>query len=169
MDEYRTHGSNRLEERRMDSNSDEGIQFLPSAEEQLLQSISAHAPLPEVLNKICATLDCRIGDVVSLISLPGNDASKRVGIALSAVRFGLHIFCSESIVADEELLGFLEMYCCIPRNPSASEFQWIERAKYLAALAIKRGMEAGDQRGRAVPHNRPARGRLLDRLVFTRD
>ena len=49
---------------------DDKIQYLLSAEEQLLQAISARAPLPELLDKICSALDCQIGNVVSMISLP---------------------------------------------------------------------------------------------------
>ncbi len=163
MDEYRSRRRDRPQERQPHPNSGGGIQFLLSAEEQLLQSISAHAPLPEVLNKICIALDRQIGNVVSLVSLPGNDASKRAGIAMSAVRFGLHIFCSESVVAEnDELLGFLEMYSCIPRLPSARECQWIKRATCLAAIAIKRDIEARHQRNCVMRENRPVRGYLLE-------
>jgi len=42
-------------------------QYFLRAEEQLLQSISCHAPLPKVLNEICCALDFQIGNVVSLI------------------------------------------------------------------------------------------------------
>ncbi|MGC2162201.1 MAG: hypothetical protein WA634_09855 [Silvibacterium sp.] len=141
-----------------------GIQAL--TEEQLLQSISAHAPLPEVLNKICIALDCQIGNVVSLISLPEDDASKRAGIAISAGHFGLHIFCSESIVAGEELMGFLEMYSCIPGSPSASEFQWIEQAKCMAAIAIKCDTEASHPNKCSMRENRPEREPALEWPVF---
>lgn len=169
MDEYRFRRRDWSKEPEPSLNSEQGIQFAPSFEKQLLQSISAYAPLPEVLNKICSALDYQIGNVVSLISLPWDNASKRGGIAVSAAVFGLHIFCTES-VADEdgELLGFLEMYSCVPRSPSPRECQWIKRATCLAGVAIKRGMEAGDQRDRAVPQNQPVRGRLLKRLVFIR-
>ncbi|MGC1107738.1 MAG: hypothetical protein WA876_14485 [Candidatus Acidiferrales bacterium] len=155
MDEYRSDRGDRPQGNQTHPNSEVGIRAL--TEEQLLQSISAHAPLPEVLNKICIALDCQIGNVVSLISLPEDDASKHAGIAISAERFGLHIFCSESIVADEELLGFLEMYSCVARLPSPRECRWIKQAACLAAIALKRDMEAGQQGGRVMHQNRPAR------------
>jgi len=117
------------------------IQYLLSAEEQLLRSISIRAPLPEVLNAICCALDCQIGNVVSLICLPGGDASEVAAIAMNAARFGLHTFCSERVVADNaEPLGSLKIYGTVQRSPSAEEFQFIERAKCLAAIAIKRQM-----------------------------
>lgn len=142
MDEYRSRRSDCSQEPQPSPNSEQGIQFAPSLEKQLLQSISAHAPLPEILNQICSALNCQIGNVVSLISLTGDDASKRTGIARSAALFGLYVFCTEDVVGENnELLGFLVMYSWISRDPSVSEFQWIERAKCLAALAIKRDIE----------------------------
>src|SRR5690348_17582183 len=84
MDEYRSRRSDCSQEPQPSPNSEQGIQFAPSLEKQLLQSISAHAPLPEILNQICSALNCQIGNVVSLISLTGDDASKRTGIARSA-------------------------------------------------------------------------------------
>ncbi|MFZ0638712.1 MAG: hypothetical protein WA020_09555 [Candidatus Acidiferrales bacterium] len=167
MDEYRSRRRDRPQRRQPHPNSGGGIQFLLSAEEQLLQSISAHAPLPVVLNKICIALDCQIGNVVSLVSLPGSDASVRAGIAMSALRFGLHIFCSESIFAEnEELLGFLEMYSCVPRLPSPRECQCIKRATCLAAIAIKRDIDVSHQGNCVVRENRPVGGRLFERLAF---
>jgi len=119
-------------------NCDGKIQYLPGVEKQLLQSISDGRPLPEVLNRICSALDCQIGNVVSLISLPADDANDLAAIAMNAALFGLYTFCSEGVAAENgKLLGSLEMYCCVPRSPSAGEFQLIERAKCLAAMAIK--------------------------------
>ena len=151
-------------------NLDDKIQYLLSAEGQLLQSISARAPLPKILNEICSALDSQIGNVVSLISLPGDDASELAGIAMNAALFGLHTFCSEGVVAENDgLLGSLEMYCSVPRSPSASEFQLIERAKCMAAIAIKRHHEAGhhDDDGCCTHGNRPVRGRVLEWPVST--
>jgi len=126
--------------------SGEGNQFLLKAEEQILQSISGRAPLPELLNRICSALDFQIGNVVSLISLPGDDADELAAIAGNAALFGLYAFCSGSVVDEsDELLGSLEMYCSIPRRPLDSEFQLIERAMCLAAIAIKLGDKAGHQ------------------------
>jgi len=142
---------------------DDKIQYLLGAEEQLLQAISSHAPLPEILNGICSALDCQIGNVVSLIALPGDDASDLVAIAMNAAQFGLHTFYSESIVAENgELLGALEMYCSEPRSPAASECPLIERARCLAALAIKIDREAGKQDSLGDGGDRPLRGNVLE-------
>ena len=43
------------------------IEYLLKAEAKILQSISARAPLPKVLNERCTALDCQIGNMVSLI------------------------------------------------------------------------------------------------------
>lgn len=123
-------------------NRDEKTRYLLSAEEQLLQSISARAPLAQVLNKICSVLDCDIGNVVSLISPPEENAADLADMAANAKRFGLYSFCSAGVLAEnDELLGSLEMYCCIPRSPSLEEVQLIQRAACLAAIAIKRNDE----------------------------
>src|SRR5882724_10021572 len=72
-------------------------------------------------------------------------------------------FCSEGVVDEnDELLGSLEMYCSFPRSPSASDSQWIERAKRLAAIAIKLDQEAAHQRNRGPRGNQPVRGRVLE-------
>jgi hypothetical protein len=123
-------------------NPEEKTQYLLSAEEQLLQSISARAPLAQVLNRICSVLDCDIGNVVSLISFPDDDATDLAAIASNAKHFGLYAFCSAGVLAEnDELLGSLEMYCCVPRSPSTEEFQLIRRAACLAAIAIQRDDE----------------------------
>jgi hypothetical protein len=141
-------------------------QYLLGAEEQLLQSISSHVPLPQVLNAICSALDCQIGNVVSLISLPGDDASDLVAIALHAAQFGLHIFYSESIVAGAgEPLGALEMYSSVPRGPSAGECRLIERARSLAALAIQVDRGAEHQSKPRAAGERPSRGDVLENPI----
>jgi hypothetical protein len=163
MDKYNSGSRDRPQEQKAHSNLDNKSQYLLSAEEQLLQSISTGAPLPEVLNGICSALDCQIGNVVSLISLPGDDASDLAEIAMNAALFGLYTFCSEGVVAENnELLGSLEMYCSVPRSPSTSEFQLIERAKCLAAIAIKLDQEADHQGNCGMRGNRPVRGRVLE-------
>jgi hypothetical protein len=139
------------------------LQDFLRAEEHILRGISTRAPLPRVLNGICSALDCQIGNVVSLISLPGDDASELAVIARNAEAFGLHIFFSEGIVAESgEALGVLEVYCCVPRSPSSRELQLIERASCLAALAIKFDMETSHQRNFDLSWNRTVRARLLD-------
>jgi len=153
----------RSQKRMLPRNSEDKIQYVLSVEEQLLQSISSGERLPEVLNGICSALDCQIGNVVSLISLPGDDPSELAAVAMNAALFGLYTFCSEGIVAEnDELLGSLETYSSFPRSPSASESQWIERAKRLAAIAIKVDQEAAQQGNRGLRANRPVRGRVLE-------
>jgi hypothetical protein len=138
-------------------------QYVLKAEEQLLQSISFQASLPKVLNEICRALDFQIGNVVSLITLPDDDPSERASIAMNAAHFGLHTFCSEGVAAEnEKRLGFLEMYCCVPRDPTAEEVQLIERAKCLAAIAIKRHNEASHQDNGGGRRNQGAHKRVLE-------
>jgi len=134
------------------------IQYL-KAEEQILQSISARAPISKILNDICNALDCQIGNMVSLISAPANNAISAAEVSRSAALFGLHVFCSVVIGAESgEELGSLEMYCCVSRNPSPREFQLIERAACLAAVAIKRHCEAGDRGNCRIHGVRSAKG-----------
>ena len=162
MNEYDFGSRDRSQKRKVHRKFNEKSQYLLSAEEQLLQSISARAPLQEVLNGICSALDCQIGHVVSLISLPGDDASELAAIAMNAALFGLYTFWSEGVVAEnDELLGSLEMYCCVPRSPSLEEFQLIERTKCLAAIAINRHNEEGHHGNRCIQLDRPLRGRVL--------
>jgi hypothetical protein len=143
-------------------NFDDKIHYLLGAEEQLLQSISARAPLPEILNGICSALDCQIGNVVSLISLLGDEATDLAETARIAALFGLYSFCSAGVVAENgELLGSLETYCCIPRSPSPREFQLIERATCLAAIGIKLDNEADHQSNCGMHGNRLVSGRVL--------
>jgi hypothetical protein len=142
---------------------DDKIQYLLRAEEQLLQAISSHASLPKVLNEICSALDFQIGNVISLITLPGEDPSDLAAIAMNAAHFGLHTFCSEGIAAEnDEVLGFLEMYSSDPRDPTAEEVQLIERAKCLAAIAIKRHNEACHQDDGDGRRSHGARKRVLE-------
>jgi len=141
--------------------SDDNSQYLLGADEQILQAISAGALLPDVLNKICDALGCQIANVVSLISLPWHDVSDLVAIAKNAALCGLYTFCSEALVSEnDELLGSLEMYCCDRRGPSPSELQLIERAKHLAALAIKREIEKNRRVHCGVLENPPVRGNM---------
>jgi hypothetical protein len=139
------------------------LQDFLKAEEHILRGISTRAPLPRVLNGICSALDCQIGNVVSLILLPGGDASELAAIARNAEAFGLHIFYSDGIVAESgEELGSLEVYCCVPRSPCSRELQLIERASCLAALAIKFDIETGHQGNFGLGGNRTVRARVVD-------
>lgn len=134
----------RSQEHGLQRHSGRDIQYLLRAEEQLLQAISACAPLGEVLRMICDALDSEIGNMMSLIALPNDDATSLAAIAKSASLFGLHKFCSAGVVGgNDELLGSLEMYCSVPRRPFLNELQLIERATCLAAVAIKRHSEGG--------------------------
>jgi hypothetical protein len=160
MDESKFVASGSSQERKPGSDCEAKIQFSLRVEEQFVQSISTRAPLPKILNEICIALDCHIGNVVSLISLPGDDPVGLAAMALNAARFGLYAFCSEEIAAENaEPLGYLEMYCSLRRKPSAEEHQFIERAKCLAAIAIKRHHETRQQ---GSCGNQPVRARLLE-------
>jgi hypothetical protein len=168
MNKFDSGSRERPQARRVRRNFDDKIEYLLSTEKQLLQSISIHGPLPEVLNRICSALDCQIGNVVSLISLSTDGASELAEIAMNATLFGLHTFCSTGVVAEnDEVLGSLEMYCCVPRSPSASEVRLIERAKCLAAIAIKLDKEAEDQGNCGMRGNRPAPERVREWPVST--
>ena len=162
MDEYYSGSRDRSKILSRHRSPNDKIQYLLKGEEQLLRSISARAPLFEVLDRICRAIDSQIGNMVSLISLPGDDVTDHAAIARIAALFGLHAFCSSSVVAgNDEVLGSLEMYCCVPRRPSPREFQLIERATCLAAIAIKRRNKASRQ-GYGCIHDK----RLVPRRVL---
>jgi|SRR5579864_632187 len=163
MNEYDFGSGGTPQKRNIQRSLDGKTQYLLSAEERLLQSISSHVPLPRVLNEICTALDCQIGNVVSLITLPGDDPNELVEIAMNAALFGLHTLCSEGVVSEnDEVLGFLEMYCSVRRDPTAEEIQLIERAKCLAAIAIERHNKASDQDNGGGPRNLGARKRVVE-------
>ena len=127
----------RLTSRHRDSGAE--VQYLLRAEEQLLHSISARMPLAEILQQICDALNSEIGNVISLASLPNDDADGLAAIVKGAGIFGLHKFCSAPVVGgNDEALGSIEMYCGVPRRPFLGEICLIERATCLAAVAIKR-------------------------------
>jgi hypothetical protein len=141
----RFHSRDRSKKRWPECNPQGEIQYLLRAEEQLLQLICSGVPLSEVLRKICNALDLELGNMISLVSLANGSATGLDAIAKSAELFGLHKFCSASVVAgDDELLGSLEMYCCAPRRPFLREVKLIERATCLAAIAITRHNEPSD-------------------------
>jgi hypothetical protein len=151
------------QERTLPREEDDKIQYLLGAEEQLLRLISIRAPLPKMLEEVCRALDCQIGNVVSLIALPGDDPAELIEIAGNLLLFGLYTFCSEGVVAGNgELLGSLEVYSCDSRTPTAREVQWIERAKCLAAIAIQRHKDAAPHRNCGMRESFPARGRVLE-------
>ena len=161
MNEYHSRGRSQI--LRLRRSSDDKIQYLMRAEEQLLQSIPARTPLLEILDRICSAINSQIGNMVSLISLPGHDVTDHAAIARIAALFGLHAFCSSGVVAEnDELLGSLEMYSCVRRRPSAREFQLIKRATCLAAIAIRHHNAANHHSYGCILGNRPVRGRVLE-------
>lgn len=117
-------------------------------ENKILDLISAGAPLPVVLNNLCTAIDLQIGNVVSVILLPDDAERNSQATARGAQEFGLHVFWAQNIpLRDENVLGSFEMYCCVPRMPSAFETQLIQRAAELAGLAI-RNHHTADELGR---------------------
>jgi hypothetical protein len=79
----------------------------------------------------------------------------------------LHIFFSAAVVAESgEELGSLEMYCCVSRLPSPREFQLIERATDLAAIAIKGDIEAGAHGNGRIQENSQVRRNAHAGLVY---
>jgi hypothetical protein len=105
-------------------------------EKSILELISMGAPLPRVLNRLCAAIDLQIGNVVSVI-LPADDQELHT-VRHKAVQFGLQVFWSASIpLRNEDVLGSLQMYCCVSRPPTPFELRLIERVTHLAALAIQ--------------------------------
>lgn len=135
-------------------------------ERQILELISRGAPLQEILNRLCIMIDVRIGNVVSIVSLPHGDENQLCSIARSAMQMGLHVFSSTSIASlDHTLLGTLELYSCDQRRPTALEYQLIERVVHLAAIALQRREEREDP----VGSNRRLSsgiGGVLERLPF---
>jgi len=114
-------------------------QTLLHGENGILELISMGAPLPGVLNNLCAAVDLQIADLVSVIALADDQAHDLPTVTERAARFGLHVFWSASIpLRDEAPLGWLEMYNCVSRDPVPLELQLIERVTHLAALAIQR-------------------------------
>ena len=100
---------------------------------------------------------------MSLISVPDNNVMSAAEASRSAALFGLHIASSVVIGAESgEELGSLETYCCVSRNPSPREFQLIERAVCLAAVAIKRHRENCDGDNCRMHGVRSARGYVAE-------
>jgi len=143
-------------------NGDE-VRFLLRGEKQILQSIAAGMPLPQLLNRICSALDCEIGNVVSLVSLLDEDAAELDATAKKARHLGLHMFCSIGVIAENGgLIGILEMYSCKPLGPSPQDLELVERAACLAAMAIERGNGAWEPDESATAEMRLMRTRVLN-------
>ena len=109
----------------------------------ILELISMDAPIPGVLNKLCAAISLQIGEVVSVI-LPTDEQDLHT-ITQNVMQFGLHVFWSANVpLRNEDVLGTFQMYCCVPRSPTPFELQLIERVTHLAALAIRRHNDEED-------------------------
>jgi hypothetical protein len=138
------------------------VQYFLETEERILRSIAVRAPIPQILNEICTALDCQIGNMVSLVSVPENDVASTAEIARHAALFGLYIFSSMGIFGEcGEELGSLEMYCSTARNPSSPELQLIERAVCLAAIAMECETKVDRQSSSRLPEKGTARGSAL--------
>ena len=82
--------------------------------------------------------------MVSLFCLPGDDAIEAFELARNAGLFGRFISVSVGVFAGSgEGLSSLEKYSCDPRNPSPCELRVVDRAVYLAAIAIHRDLAVG--------------------------
>jgi len=124
-------------------------------EKNIMDLISMGAPLPEVLNNVCTAIDLQIGNIVSVVLLPDDPECDFKTIARGALQFGLCLYWSADIpFQDDRVLGSFEMYCCVPRTPTASELKLIQRATYLAALAIRRYHGDEDRAGASTEWKR---------------
>jgi len=136
----------------------DNVHTLLAGEGQLLEMISAGAPLPEVLDRVCTVLDLQVGNVVSLVLLPDDEEHTFHTIAQSAAKFGLTSFtCTPILSSTGEFFGTLEIYCCFAQKPSLCESELIDRAAHLAALAIQQ-----------YHHDQEAESRSLEWTVATR-
>jgi hypothetical protein len=118
---------------------------LLAAEGQILESISLGMPLPEIFNRLCAAIDVQIGNVVSILSLPGEDENHFCSITQSAMRLGLDVFWFNGIFSrDGALLGTIKIYACDSRLPTPHEHKLIERTSHLAAIALQRREDERD-------------------------
>jgi hypothetical protein len=138
MNKAQRNSPNRLQRRHVPNHMDGRVQFLLNGEEHLLSAIASRASLRGILNGICSALNSQIGNVVSLIARSGNDGWDVGEGSLKAALCGLHMFSSESILAEDgEVLGNFEVYCSVSRKPTHNESQLIKRASCLATVAIK--------------------------------
>jgi hypothetical protein len=124
---------------RLDRPEPDTIPTQLGGESYVHELISSGAPLAEVLDRLCSTLNVEIGNVASVVLLADGDEEGAHTLAKCAARFGLSNFRSAGIFSrDGELLGTLETYCCPPRTATPSEIKIIERARQVAAFAIER-------------------------------
>jgi GAF domain-containing protein len=105
---------------------------------RMLELISTGAPLQELLDRICSTLDFQVGNVVSVALSLEEDARSLNELAEQAVHFGLYVFsCCAILSKRKQLLGTLETYSCLPRIPTVNQTRLILSASQLAGLAIE--------------------------------
>jgi hypothetical protein len=127
-------------------------------ERQIVELISLGAPLPGILNKLCAAIDFQIGNVVSLLLLPDEQDHDLLSIVQLATECGLSVFSSRSILSsDRSLLGTLQIYCCEQRRPNPHEAQLIARVIHLAAVALQ-GHEDAAEFAKHYGHSRRTTG-----------
>jgi hypothetical protein len=113
-------------------------QYLLKTEQQILQLISARAPIAKILNEICYALDNQIANMVSVVSLSEEEPTDVAEIGKNAELLGLHVFFATDIDTDSgEQLGTLEMFSIASRKPSSRELPLIARAVCLAAIAVQ--------------------------------
>ena len=125
----------------------ETIQTLQFSEGHLLELISTGAALPDVLDTICTALDVQMGNAMSLVLFLDDDEHFTHATAQNAAECGLSLFsCTAILSPSDELLGTFEIYSCCPRGPTRNENMLIERATYLATLAIQLYDHAPDSR-----------------------
>jgi hypothetical protein len=117
-------------------------QELFEGEPHILQLIFARAPLSKILNEICYTLNCQIGNIVSVVTLSDRDRFSAAETAQNAAIFGLFGFFSTDVSDHSgKLFATLDLYSSVSRTPTPGELQWIARAVTLAAIAFTRRVE----------------------------
>jgi hypothetical protein len=125
----------------------ETTQTLQFSEGHLLELISTGAALSDVLDRICTALDVQMGNAMSLVLFLDDDEHFTHTMAQNAAECGLSLFsCTAILSPSDELLGTFEIYSCFPRGPTRNENMLIERATYLATLAIQLYNHAPDSR-----------------------
>jgi hypothetical protein len=159
---YRKWATNQPSLRRLGSGKKE---TLLRGEGSILESISIGAALPEVLNRLCTAIDIQIRNVVSII-LPAHYHEHDLhALMQGALQFGLYVFWSADIpLRNEDVLGSLEMYCCIPRTPTLVELRLIERVTHLAGQAIQRHNDEADFERSSRNWTSALRGRFHERV-----
>ena len=126
-------------------------------ERQILVLISIGAPLPGILNKLCMILDIRIGNVVSIVSLPDADENHFCAMTRSASQVGLEVFVIQrDFLRRQEFSQVHPGNCrCYSRWPTPLERHLIERVTRLAARALERHEGPADRSQPVTPPDVP--------------